>query len=134
MLWQIGNKMSQDYEPSIMIVDDSPFTRRAIKTIIEANYLSNKIIEATDGVDAVIKYKQYHPTLVTMDVLMPKADGIQALRAIRRLDPNAKVIMISSTGKSHIVQDAMRGGAIDYVLKPFDSSQLAITLSKHGRM
>ncbi|MEO9309003.1 MAG: response regulator [Nitrososphaera sp.] len=71
---------------------------------------------------------------MTMDVLMPKADGIQALRAIRKLDPNAKVIMISSTGKSFIVQDAMRAGAIDYVLKPFDPAQLAITLSKHGRV
>lgn len=126
--------MSEDYEPSIMIVDDSHFTRRAIRKIIEENHLSKKIIEAEDGVDAVIKYKEYHPTLVTMDVLMPKADGIQALRAIKKLDPEAKVMMVSSTGKIHIVQDAMRAGAIDYILKPFDSSQMAITLSRYGRM
>ena len=126
--------MSQDFEPSIMIVDDSPFTRRAIRTIVEQNHLSEKIIEASDGVDAVLKYKEFHPTLVTMDILMPKADGIQALRAIKKLDPEAKVIMVSSTGKVHIVQDAMRAGAIDYILKPFDSSQMAIALSKYGRM
>jgi len=126
--------MSQDFEPSIMIVDDSPFTRRAIRTIVEQNHLSKKIIEASDGVDAVLKYKEFHPTLVTMDILMPKADGIQALRAIKKLDPEAKVIMVSSTGKVHIVQDAMRAGAIDYILKPFDSSQMAIALSKYGRM
>jgi two-component system chemotaxis response regulator CheY len=126
--------MSQDYEPSIMIVDDSPFTRRAIRTIVEQNHLSEKIIEASDGVDAVIKYREFHPTLVTMDVLMPKADGIQALRAIKKIDPNAKVVMVSSTGKVHIVQDAMRAGAVDYILKPFDSSQMAIALSKHGRI
>lgn len=127
--------MSEDYyDPSIMIVDDSPFTRRAIRKIIEQNYLSKKIIEAGDGVEAVIKYKEFHPTLVIMDVLMPKADGIQALRAIKKLDPDAKVMMVSSTGKVHIVQDAMRAGAIDYILKPFDSSQMAIALSKHARI
>jgi two-component system chemotaxis response regulator CheY len=126
--------MSENYEPSIMIVDDSPFTRRAIRTIVEQNHLSEKIIEASDGIDAVIKYKEFHPTLVTMDVLMPKADGIQALRAIKKIDPNAKVMMVSSTSKVHIVQDAMRAGAIDYILKPFDSSQMAIAISKHGRI
>lgn len=103
--------MSGEYEPSILIVDDSHFTRRAIRNIIESNRLSSKIIEAGDGIEAVMKYKENRPTLVTMDVLMPKADGIQALRAIKKLDPNAKVIMISSTGKSHIVQDAMKAGA-----------------------
>lgn len=126
--------VSSDYEPSFLIVDDSHFTRKAIRNIVESNKLSKKIYEAGDGVEAVLKYKEHHPTLVTMDVLMPKADGIQALRAIKKLDPDAKVIMISSTGKSFIVQDAMKAGAIDYVLKPFDPAQLAITLSKHGRI
>ncbi|MEM2786447.1 MAG: response regulator [Candidatus Nitrosotenuis sp.] len=126
--------MSSDYEPSFLIVDDSHFTRKAIRNIVESNKLSRTIYEAGDGVEAVLKYKEHHPTLVTMDVLMPKADGIQALRAIRKLDPDAKVIMISSTGKSFIVQDAMKAGAIDYILKPFDPAQLAITLSKHGRI
>ncbi|CDI05703.1 Chemotaxis protein CheY homolog [Candidatus Nitrosotenuis uzonensis] len=126
--------LSEDWEPSILIVDDSHFTRRAIRKIIESNMLATKIIEAADGVEAVMKYKEHRPTLVTMDVLMPKADGIQALRAIKKIDPFAKVIMISSTGKSHIVQDSMRAGAIDYVLKPFDPAQIAITISKHGRI
>lgn len=125
--------MSGDYEPSILIVDDSHFTRRAIRNIIESNRLSSKIFEAADGIEAVMKYKENRPTLVTMDVLMPKADGIQALRAIKKLDPTAKVIMISSTGKSHIVQDAMKAGALDYILKPFDPAQMAISLSRHGR-
>lgn len=125
--------MSGDYESSILIVDDSHFTRRAIRNIIESNRLSSKIFEAGDGIEAVMKYKENRPTLVTMDVLMPKADGIQALRAIKKIDPNAKVIIISSTGKSHIVQDAMKAGAIDYVLKPFDPIQMYILLSRHGR-
>jgi two-component system chemotaxis response regulator CheY len=126
--------MGNEYEPSFLIVDDSHFTRRAIRNIIESNKLSSKIFEAGDGVEAVIKYKEHHPTLVTMDVLMPKADGVQALRAIRKLDPDAKVVMISSTGKSHIVQDSMKAGAIDYILKPFDPAQMAIKLSRYGRV
>lgn len=116
-----------------MIVDDSPFTRRAIRKIIESNMLATKILEAGDGVEAVLKYKEYRPMLVIMDVLMPKADGVQALRAIKKIDPEARVIMVSSAGKSHIVQDSMRAGALDYILKPFDAAQLAIAISKHGR-
>jgi two-component system chemotaxis response regulator CheY len=126
--------LSEGYEPSFLIVDDSHFTRRAIRTIIESNKLSSKIFEAGDGVEAVMKYKEHHPTLVTMDVLMPKADGVQALRAIRKIDPDAKVVMISSTGKSHIVQDSMKAGAIDFILKPFDPAQMAIKLSRYGRI
>lgn len=125
--------MSYQYGPTILIVDDSQFSRRAIRNIIEQNRISTQIIEAGDGVEAVMKYKEHKPTLVTMDVLMPKADGIQALRAIKKIDPEAKVVMISSTGKSHIVQDAMKAGALDYILKPFEQAQIAMTLSKFSR-
>jgi two-component system chemotaxis response regulator CheY len=125
--------MSEPWGPRILIVDDSPFTRKAIRNIIEANRLSTNILEAADGVEAVLKYKEFKPGLVTMDILMPKADGIQALRAIKKIDPGARVIMISSTSKSFIVQDAMRAGAIDYIVKPFDQAQIAIALSKHAR-
>ena len=126
--------MSEDYEPVIMIVDDAHFMRTALRKIIESAKLTTKIIEAADGVEAVMKYKEYRPNLVTMDVLMPKADGIQALRAIKKIDPSAKVIMISSSGKSHIVQDAMKLGALDYVLKPFDHARISLILSKYGRV
>lgn len=126
--------MSEDYEPVIMIVDDAYFMRKALRKIIESAKLTTKIIEAADGVDAVLKYKEYRPDLVTMDVLMPKADGIQALRAIKKIDPSAKVIMVSSSGKSHIVQDAMKLGALDYVLKPFDHARMSMILSKYGRI
>lgn len=128
-----GEKMSDQWEPSILIVDDSHFTRRAIRKIIDENKLSRKIMEAGDGVEAVMKYKEYRPTLVTMDVLMPRADGIQALKAIKKIDPDAKVIMMSSAGKKEIVQDSIRAGALDYLLKPFDSVQVAIAISKYGR-
>jgi len=123
-----------DYEFIIMIVDDASFMRKALRKIIESARLATKIIEAADGIEAVMKYKEYKPNLVTMDVLMPKADGIQALRAIKKIDPEARVIMVSSSGKSHIVQDAMRFGALDYILKPFDHARMSVILSKYGRV
>jgi len=123
-----------DYEFIIMIVDDTSFMRKALRKIIESARLATKIIEAADGIEAVMKYKEYRPNLVTMDVLMPKADGIQALRAIKKIDPEARVVMVSSSGKSHIVQDAMRFGALDYVLKPFDHARMSVILSKYGRV
>ncbi len=124
----------EDYEPIIMIVDDASFMRKALRKIIESAKLTTRIIEAADGIEAVMKYKEYRPHLVTMDVLMPKADGIQALRAIKKIDPEAKVIMISSSGKSHIVQDAMKLGALDYVLKPFDYARMNLILSRYARV
>ena len=123
-----------DYEPIIMIVDDASFMRKALRKIIESAKITTKIIEAADGIEAVMKYKEYRPHLVTMDVLMPKADGIQALRAIKKINPEAKVIMVSSSGKSHIVQDAMKLGALDYILKPFDHARMSMILSKYGRI
>jgi len=61
---------------------------------------------------------------------MPKADGIQALRAILKIDPKAKVIMISSVEEKHIVQDAIKLGARDYVVKPFDRSNVPLVINK----
>ncbi len=124
--------MGEEWGLKILIVDDSPFTRRTIRDIIESNKISNRMIEAGDGAEAILKYKEHKPDLVIMDVLMPKMDGIQALRTIKKIDPAARVIMISSTGKTHFVKDAMRAGAIDFIMKPFDSSQMAVTLSKHS--
>ena len=74
--------------------------------------------------------KKIKPDLVTMDVNMPRADGIQALRAILKIDPHAKVIMITSVEEKHIVQDAIKIGARDYVVKPFDRSNVPLVINK----
>jgi len=65
-----------------------------------------------------------------MDVNMPKADGLQALKAIMQIDPKAKVIMVTSVEQKHIVQDAMKAGARDYVVKPFERGNVAMVMSK----
>jgi len=114
----------------ILIVDDASFMRSVLKDIIKSNGLASEIFEAGDGIEGVKTFLKIKPDLVTMDVNMPKADGIQALRAILKIDPTAKVIMISSVEEKHIVQDAIKLGARDYVVKPFDRSNVPLVINK----
>ncbi len=115
---------------TVLIVDDASFMRTVLRDIVKSNGLASQIIEAGDGVEGVKNYQRYRPDLVTMDINMPKADGIQALRAIMKLDPGAKVVMVSSVEQKEIVQDAMKIGARDYVVKPFDRSSVPLVLNK----
>lgn len=114
----------------ILVVDDASFMRTVLKDIIKGNGLATEIIEAGDGVEGVKAYQTQKPDLVTMDVNMPKADGIQALRAIMKIDPAAKVVMVTSVEQKQIVQDAMKLGARDYIVKPFDRSNVGLVLNK----
>jgi two-component system chemotaxis response regulator CheY len=114
----------------ILVVDDASFMRTVLKDIIKSNGLATEIIEAGDGVDGVKAYQTNKPNLVTMDVNMPRADGIQALRAIMKIDPTAKVVMVTSVEQKQIVQDAMKLGARDYIVKPFDKTTVGLVLNK----
>ena len=114
----------------ILVVDDASFMRTLLKDIIKSNGLATEIFEAGDGIEGVKAYQKIKPDLVTMDVNMPRADGIQALRAILKIDPLAKVIMITSVEEKHIVQDAIKLGARDYVVKPFDRSNVPLVINK----
>ena len=114
----------------ILIVDDASFMRVVLKDILTSHGLVSQIYEAGDGIAAVDAYRQFKPDVVTMDVNMPKADGIQALKAIMKFNPKAKVVMVTSVEQKHVVQDAMKAGARDYVIKPFDRSNVAMVMSK----
>lgn len=119
------------YAPKkILVVDDASFMRTVLKDIIKGNGLATEIIEAGDGVEGVKAYQTQKPDLVTMDVNMPRADGIQALRAIMKIDPAAKVVMVTSVEQKQIVPDAMKLGARDYIVKPFDRSNVGLVLNK----
>ena len=122
--------MTRGVASRILIIDDASFMRTVLKDIIKSNGLATEIFEAGDGIEGVKKFLKIKPDLVTMDVNMPKADGIQALRAILKIDPKAKVIMISSVEEKHIVQDAIKLGARDYVVKPFDRSNVPLVINK----
>ncbi len=104
----------------IMLVDDSSFMRMMLKKILENNGYTI-ICEASNGLEAVELYKQHQPDLVTMDITMEHMDGIEALREIKKDYPNANVIMCSAMGQQAMVMDALKSGAQDFIVKPFDA-------------
>ena len=122
--------MTRGIASRILIVDDASFMRSVLKDIIKNNGLASEIFEAADGIEGVKAFQKIKPDLVTMDVNMPRADGIQALRAILKIDPTAKVVMITSVEEKHIVQDAIKLGARDYIVKPFDRSNVPLVINK----
>jgi two-component system chemotaxis response regulator CheY len=116
-------------EPTILIVEDSPPMTEILKKIFQAN-VRCKILEATNGIEAVKKYKQFKPDLVTMRIDMQKASGIVALNAIMEIDPNAKVIIISARSQKDLPEDVLRMGALGYITKPFDKNVITPILIK----
>jgi len=113
-----------------LVVDDAAFMRVVLKDILLQNGLAAEVVEAGDGLMAVEAYKKFKPDIVTMDVNMPKADGIAALKAIMQTDPKARVVMVTSLEQKHIVQDAMKYGAKDYIVKPFEKSRVGMVINK----
>jgi len=113
----------------ILIVDDAAFMRMMIKEILTKNGY-NVIGEAQDGAQAVEKYKELRPDLVTMDITMPEMDGIHALKEIRAFDPNARVIMCSAMGQQAMVIDAIQAGAKDFIVKPFQADRVIEAIKK----
>jgi len=117
---------------SVLVVDDAAFMRVVLKDILKNTGIT-AIFEAGDGLEAVKSFKDNRPSLVTMDVNMPKADGIQALKAILTIDPTAKVVMVTAVEQKHVVDDAMKIGAKGYITKPFDREMVSSVLSNVSR-
>lgn len=113
----------------ILVVDDAAFMRMMIKDILTKNGY-NVVAEAGDGQEAVEKYSEHRPDLVTMDITMPEMDGITSLKKIREIDPQAKVIMCSAMGQQAMVIDAIQAGAKDFLVKPFQSERVIEAIKK----
>ena len=113
----------------VLIVDDAIFMRMKLKDILEKNGFE-VVAEAQNGVEAVEKYNSERPDLVTMDITMPEMDGVAALKAIKQMDPSAKVIMCSAMGQQSMVMDAIQAGALDFIVKPFDNERVLQSLKK----
>ncbi|GFR37719.1 chemotaxis protein CheY [Insulibacter thermoxylanivorax] len=113
----------------VLIVDDAAFMRMMIKDILTKNGYE-VVGEASDGLQAIEKYKELSPDLVTMDITMPEMDGITALKEIRKIDPNAKVIMCSAMGQQAMVIDAIQAGAKDFIVKPFQADRVIEAIKK----
>ena len=113
----------------ILIVDDAAFMRMMIKDILTKNGYQ-VVGEAADGAQAIEKYKECTPDLITMDITMPEMDGITALKEIKKVNPNVKVIMCSAMGQQAMVIDAIQAGARDFIVKPFQADRVLEAISK----
>ncbi|SEG00019.1 two-component system, chemotaxis family, response regulator CheY [Caloramator fervidus] len=113
----------------VLIVDDAAFMRMMLKDILVKNGYE-VVGEAPNGLKAVELYKQERPDVVTMDITMPEMDGIQAVKEIRAFDPNAKIIMCSAMGQQAMVMEAIKSGAKDFIVKPFQPERVLEALKK----
>ena len=113
----------------ILIVDDAAFMRMMIKNILTSNGY-DVVGEAENGVQAVEKYKELKPELMTMDITMPEMDGISAVKEIKKIDPNARIIMCSAMGQQSMVIEAIQAGAKDFIVKPFNPQRVLEAVEK----
>lgn len=109
----------------VLVVDDSIFVTKQISQILTSEGF-DIAATAVNGEEAVNKYKELYPSLdfVTMDITMPKMDGITALEHILKFDPQAKVIMISALGSQDLVKKSLMSGAKNYIVKPLDRKKV----------
>ena len=116
-------------KPKILVVDDAIFMRRMISDILVENGME-VIGEADTGSGAVERYKELKPDLVTMDIIMPETNGIDAVRQIVSYDSNAKIVICSALGQQTLVQEAIAAGAKDFLIKPFNPSRVVEVITK----
>ena len=123
------NRKVNGMEGRILIVDDALFMRGVLKKMLEENGYT-VVGEAANGLEAIEKYKELKPDLVTMDITMPDMTGLEAVKAIRGIDSKARIVMCSAMGQNAMVMEAVQNGAIDFIIKPFKASTVLATLKR----
>jgi len=114
--------------PKVLVVDDAQFMRmRCAKLLTSHGY---EVVEAENGREAVERYKEEKPDGVLLDITMPEMDGLEALREIKRIDPHAKVAMLTALGQQSVVMEAIKAGARDFVVKPFEQDRVLAAVQK----
>jgi two-component system chemotaxis response regulator CheY len=113
----------------ILIADDAAFMRMMVKDSLTKNGYTD-IVEAADGEIACNLYNSEKPDLVILDITMPNKTGIEALRDIKAADPSAKIIMCSAMGQEAMVVEAIKLGALDFIVKPFKPERIIQAVSK----
>ena len=113
----------------VLVADDASFMRQMIREILEAE--GHEVVgEASDGVEALEEYERLKPDLVTMDIVMPRCSGLDAVRSIIKIDKEARVVMCSALGQEALVTEALEAGATDFIVKPFKPDSVVATLEK----
>ncbi len=108
---------------TVIIIDDSKTSRNLLKDmLVEHGY--EVLAEAADGQEGYEKYCELRPDLVTLDITMPVMDGIETLTMIKEFDPSAKIVMVTAAGQKDKMMDAIKLGAVEFVTKPFETSQI----------
>ncbi|MBQ8527699.1 MAG: response regulator [Lachnospiraceae bacterium] len=113
----------------ILIVDDSRTSRKMLRGILESN--GHEIVdEAVNGQDGVQKFQTLKPDVVTLDITMPVVDGVEALKMIKALDGNSKVVMVTAAGQKNKMIDCIKAGANEFLTKPFDQQEILDVVAK----
>lgn len=113
----------------VLIVDDASVVRLLIKKVLQQNGFEI-VGEAVNGIDALAKYKELQPDIVTMDITMPESDGIQATKDIIAFDKEAKIVMLSGIDQKEMLWQAIKAGASSYIVKPFENERILSTLNE----
>ena len=113
----------------VLIADDASFMRQMIREIIEPEGYE-VVGEASNGIEALEQFVELRPDLVTMDIVMPKRSGIDAVKGILAEDAQAKVVMCSALGQDTLVKEALQAGARDFIVKPFKPEAVIATMKK----
>lgn len=114
---------------TVLVVDDSLFMRKVLRDVLTKGGYS-VIGEADSAEEAVKLYKKLKPDIVTMDIILPGKTGIDALKEIKNIDKNAKIVMITALGQQLMVVEAIRAGAKDYITKPFEVEKIIEALKR----
>ena len=113
----------------LLIVDDALIMRKMLRDLADqAGW--QVVAEAGDGLEAVARYREHRPDLVTMDLVMPELGGIDAMKQIRAEDPEARVIVVTALDQKSLVAAAIDAGALDFVVKPFDRDRMVALLRR----
>lgn len=109
---------------TFVIADDAMFMRVVLKKMLEEHEGFTVIGEASNGLEAIEQARMKKPDILTLDITMPELDGITAVEQIKKVSPNTRIIMVSAMGQKAMVIDAIKMGAMDFVVKPFEKSRV----------
>jgi two-component system, chemotaxis family, chemotaxis protein CheY len=123
------SKRRNSFIMGVLVVDDSKFMRSIIIEILKRNNIEIAG-EASNGKEAILKYKETKPGVVTMDLTMREMTGIDAVKEIIKIDPKAQIIVCSAMGQQEIIKEALKAGARGFVIKPFDEEDLVKEINK----